>query len=66
MICPNARVKIIRQDNIVMRDDFKNNKNYAYKKLLGKKGIELFEEMYKIKFSKFQKWYLNKLFNRKK
>lgn len=68
MNCPNARVKIIRQDNTVMRDDFKNNKKtkrediiYAYKRLLERNGIELFEEMYNVKFSKFQKWYLNKL-----
>ena len=25
--CPNARVKIIRQDGIIMRNDFENNKN---------------------------------------
>jgi len=25
--CPNARIKIIRQDGIIMRNDFENNKN---------------------------------------
>lgn len=71
--CPNARVKIIRQDGIIMRDDFKNNKNtgekdriLAYKRMLDRNGIELFEKMYNIKFTKFQKWYLNRLFKRNK
>lgn len=71
--CPNTRVKIIRQDDIVMRDDFKNNKNtgsedkiWAYKRMLDKNGIELFEKMYNIKFTKFQKWYLNRLLKRNK
>lgn len=71
--CPNARVKIIRQDGIIMRDDFKNNKNtgeeeriLTYKRMLDRDGIELFERMYNIKFTKFQKWYLNRLFKRNK
>lgn len=71
--CPNARVKIIRQDGIIMRDDFKNNKNtgeedriLAYKRMLNRGGIKLFEKMYNIKFTKFQKWYLNRLFKRNK
>lgn len=71
--CPNARVKIIRQDGIIMRDDFKNNKNtgeedriLAYKRMLDRGGIKLFEKMYNIKFTKFQKWYLNRLFKRNK
>ncbi len=66
--CPNARVKIIRQDGIIMRNDFENNKNAneeskicAYKRMLDRDGIELFEKMYNIKFTKFQKWYLNRL-----
>lgn len=71
--CPNARVKIIRQDGIIMRDDFKNSKNTSeeeriltYKRMLDRDGIELFERMYNIKFTKFQKWYLNRLFKRNK
>lgn len=71
--CPNARVKIIRQDGIIMRDDFKNNKNtgeedriLAYKRMLDRGCIKLFEKMYNIKFTKFQKWYLNRLFKRNK
>lgn len=71
--CPNARVKIIRQDGIIMRDDFRNNKNtgeedriLAYKRMLDRGGIKLFEKMYNIKFTKFQKWYLNRLFKRNK
>lgn len=66
--CPNARVKIIRQDNVIMRNDFENDKNsgeedkmWAYKRMLERNGIELFEKMYNIKFTKFQKWYLNRL-----
>lgn len=27
MSCPNSRIKIIREDGVVMRDDFKDNKN---------------------------------------
>lgn len=71
--CPNARVKIIRQDDVIMRNDFKNDKNsgeedkiWAYKRMLERNGIELFEKMYNIKFTKFQKWYLNRLFKRNK
>jgi len=29
--------------------------------MLDRDGIELFEKMYNIKFTKFQKWYLNRL-----
>lgn len=54
-----------------MRDDFKNNKNFseedsicAYKRMFERCSIELFEKMYNIKFTKFQKWYLNRLFKR--
>lgn len=71
--CPNARVKIIRQDNVIMRNDFENDKNsgeedkmWAYKRMLERNGIELFEKMYNIKFTKFQKWYLNRLIKRNK
>lgn len=56
-----------------MRNDFKNDKNsgeedkiWAYKRMLERNGIELFEKMYNIKFTKFQKWYLNRLFKRNK
>lgn len=71
--CPNARVKIIRQDDVIMRNDFKNNKNsgeedniWAYKRMIERNGIELFEKMYNIKFTKYQKWYLNRLIKRNK
>lgn len=71
--CPNARVKIIRQDDVIMRNDFKNDKNsgeedkiWTYKRMLERNGIELFEKMYNIKFKKFQKWYLNRLIKRNK
>lgn len=56
-----------------MRNDFENNKNaneenkiWAYKRMLDRDGIELFEKMYNIKFTKFQKWYLNRLIKRNK
>lgn len=71
--CPNARVKIIRQDDVIMRNDFKNNKNsgeedkiWAHKRMIERNGIELFEKMYNIKFTKYQKWYLNRLIKRNK
>ena len=73
MSCPNSRVKITREDGAVMRDDFKNKKNtgredkiWSYRRMLERDSIELFEEMYNIKFSKWQKWYLKKLFNKLK
>lgn len=73
MSCPNSRIKIIREDGVVMRDDFKNNKNtaredkiWSYRRMLERDGIGLFEEMYDIKFSKLQKWYLKKLLNKTK
>lgn len=73
MCCPNSRVKITREDGVVMRDDFKNNKNtaredkiWSYRKMLERDGIGLFEEIYGIKFSKLQKWYLKKLLKQQK
>ena len=73
MSCPNARVKITREDGDVMRDDFKNKKNtgredtiWSYRRMLERDSVELFEEMYDTKFSKWQKWYLKKLFNKLK
>lgn len=72
MSCPNARVKIIRQDNVVMRNDFIDSKNanradkiLTYKRMLERNGVELFEKMYNTKFTKFQKWYLDRLFKKK-
>lgn len=69
--CPNARVKIIRQDGVIMRNDFKNDKNsgekdklWAYKRMLERNGIELFEKMFNIKFTKFQKRYFNRFIKR--
>ena len=51
MSCPNSRIKIIREDGVVMRDDFKDNKNtttkdklWSYKRMLERDGIELFEK----------------------
>lgn len=56
-----------------MRNDFENNKNaneeskvWAYKRMLDRDGIELFEKIYNTKFTKFQKWYLNRLIKRNK
>ena len=73
MSCPNSRIKIIREDGAVMRDDFKDNKNvnakdkiWSYRRMLERDGIGLFEEKYDIKFSKLQKWYLKKLLNKTK
>ena len=70
MSCPNSRVKITREDGVVMRDDFKNNKNtakedkiWSYRRMLERDGVGLFED---IKFSKLQKWYLKKLLNKTK
>lgn len=34
MICKNARIKIVRDDGVVMRDDDKNDKNAGYEKKL--------------------------------
>ena len=73
MACPNARVKIIREDGVVMRDDFKSKKNiwhenriWTYKRLFERDGIKLFEEMYNTKFTRLQKWYLNLMFGKLK
>lgn len=73
MSCPNSRIKIIREDGVVMRDDFKDNKNitakdklWSYKRMLERDGIELFEKMYNVNFSKWQKKYLSKIFNKLK
>lgn len=73
MSCPNARVKITCEDGDVIRDDFKNKKNtgredkiWSYRRMLERESVELFEEMYDTKFSKWQKWYLKKLFNKLK
>lgn len=66
MSCPNSRIKIIRED-------FKDNKNitakdklWSYKRMLERDGIELFEKMYNVNFSKWQKKYLSKIFNKLK
>lgn len=73
MSCPNSRIKIIREDGVVMRDDFKDNKNvyvkdklWSYKRMLERDGVELFEKMYNVNFSKWQKKYLSKIFNKLK
>ena len=67
-----------------MRNDFKNDKNsgekdklWAYKRMLERNGIELFEKikqeqrsvivyekMFNIKFTKFQKRYFNRFIKR--
>ena len=65
MSCPNSRIKIIREDGVVMRDDFKDN-IWSYKRMLERDGIELFEKMYNVNFSKWQKKYLSKIFNKLK
>lgn len=69
LACPKTRVKIIREDGAVMRDDFKAKKNtmiddklWSFKRMIERDGIEIFEKMYNVKFTKFQKWYLGTLF----
>ena len=71
--CPNSRIKIIREDGVVMRDDFKDNKNvnakdklWSYQRMFERDGVELFEKMYNVNFSKWQKKYLSKIFNKLK
>lgn len=71
MSCPNARVKIIREDDIVMRDDFKDKRNVQryhtinyFKRLFSREGINFFEEVYNKKFTKLEKWILNRIFKR--
>ena len=71
MSCSNARVKIIRQDNEVMRDDFKDDKNIlrfdklnSFKRTLEREGIDIFEIMYNKKFTKIQRWILERMFNK--
>ena len=71
MSCPNARVKIIREDGIVMRNDFKDKRNvqryhtiYYFKRLFSREGINFFEEVYNKKFTKLEKWILNKIFKK--
>lgn len=72
MSCPNSKIKIIRKDDgVVLRNDFKDGKNVLrddkirrFKRVFEKEGISLFETMYKKKFTKFQSWYLNRIFSK--
>ena len=80
MQCQNARVKITRQDGVVMRDDFTQEANIRHennlslcKWLLQREGvslvedaykatgIDLIEKMYDVKFTKFQRWILERV-----
>ena len=53
--CPNARVKITRQDGVVMRDDFVQNVNIEYednkslsKSMIRREGVSLIESAYNV------------------
>ena len=68
MSCPNARIKIIRQDGIVMRDDFKDKRNVQryhtinyFKRLFARENLDFLEEVYEKKFNKVERWILNKI-----
>lgn len=70
MSCPNARVKIIRQDDIIMRNDFKDGKNILrsdkinyFKRLFKREGIGFFEDVYGKKFNKFERCIMNIVFS---
>ena len=62
----NIPVKVFKTNLKIYVNTTTKDKLWSYKRMLERDGIELFEKMYNVNFSKWQKKYLSKIFNKLK